>query len=132
MKKLNYKEFNKRMIEIAKAEKIFIPHITKNVSKAFAIYQELLAEEKMPVFVSTEEFGSKTMSPFDELIRPRCDECDSELGLRSNVKDSKGIIHATAWICVKCGMEYYSDKTMQEWYTELKNEDRKQNSKPSD
>jgi len=115
MEKMNYDEFHNRMKEVTKARKIFIPHITKNISIAFELYQEVLAEEKMEVFISTLEGGNKPMTMFDDFERPRCEECDSELGLKVNAIDEKGKNHPTAWVCLKCGREEYSDKTPKEW-----------------
>jgi len=130
MEKMKYKEFQNRMSEVAKARKIFIPHITKNISIAFELYQKVLAEEKMEVFISTLEGGNKPMTPFDDYERPTCDECGKELGLKINAKDEAGINHPTAWVC-ECGIEYYSDKTVREWMEEL-SEAGKQNDKAKD
>jgi len=126
MKKLKFNEFNERISEVAKARKIFIPNITKNISIAFELYQELLVDEaeKLPPTIATSKGGNRSLTPFDDYIRPRCDECNAELRLKQQAIDPAGKTHNTAWIC-GCGMEYYSDKTVPEWLEEVKNETRK-------
>jgi len=119
MKKLNFAEFTKRTMEIAKARKIFIPHITNNISVAFDLYQEVLAEEKMEVFVSTMTAGHRPMSPMDDYERPRCPECNTELRLKIFAKDPDGREWPTSWICTNCLAEFYSEKTDLEWRQEL-------------
>jgi len=122
MKKLNYEEFQKRVNEVNKAARIFAP-LTNNISEAFAIYQEVLAEEQMSVFVSSFVAGAKPMTPIDDYERPKCPECENELGLKIMPKDQDGKEWATSWVCSKCSAEFYSDKTIQEWMNELKRRD---------
>jgi len=122
MKKMNYEEFNTRMQEVAKARKIFIPHITKNISIAFELYQEIFAEEKLDVFVSTATAGNHTMSKFDEYERPVCDECSAELRLSVAPVTRDGVTYPTTWVCPECGMEYLTKNTAQEWMEALKND----------
>jgi len=114
MKNLNYEEFQERISEVAKSRKIFIPHITKNISIAFELYQEALAEEQMDVMIS------KINTPFGNIERPRCDECDTELKLDTMPRHIEGNFYPTTWICEECGTEYYTEKTANEWYEELK------------
>jgi hypothetical protein len=118
MKKLNYTEFQNRINEVSKASKIFAP-LTNNVSKAFELYQEVLAEEKMEVFISTSTGGNRPQTPIDDYERPKCPTCDVELMLRFNVEDIDGKKWNTSWFCRTCLTDYYSDKTVQEWMNEL-------------
>ena len=111
---MDYKEFQERLNATAKARKIFIPHITKNISVAFALYQDVLADEKMAAFISTAAGGNRPLTPLDDFERPRCDECNCELRLKINATDEEGTKHPTSWVC-ECGMEYYSGKTVKEW-----------------
>ena len=122
MKKLNYAEFQQRVNEVNKAAKIFAP-LTNNISEAFRLYQEVLAEEQMEVFVSTAMIGNKPMTPMDDFERPKCPECQVDLRLRVGVKDENEKVWTTAWICEKCQAEFYSDRTVQEWMNELKRRD---------
>jgi hypothetical protein len=119
MKKLTYKEFAKRTEEISKARKIFIPHITDNISIAFELYQEILAEEEMQVSIPTSVGGNKSLSPIDDYERPKCPECQTELGLKINAIDIDGKVWPTAWACPSCLAEYYSEKTVNQWMEEL-------------
>jgi RNase P subunit RPR2 len=119
MKKMNYEDFSTRIKEVAKARKIFIPHITKNISIAFELYQEIFAEEKLDVFVSTTTAGNQTISPLDEYKRPVCDECNSELWLKVAPVTRDGVTYPTTWVCKECGIEYHTEKTAQEWMEEL-------------
>lgn len=122
MKKIDYKEFRLRVKEVAKARKIFIKSgITNNITEAFQLYQEVLADEKMEVIVR------KSQMPFENIERPRCDECDSELKLSTWPIRIDGETYPTTWKCENCGMEYYTEKTAEEWYMELKNEDKREN-----
>ena len=83
MRKVTYKEFQARLEEVEKARRIFIDSgITSNITTAFAIYQEVLAEERMAVMVSTEEYGQRPMNIMDLYIRPRCKKCKAEMRLR--------------------------------------------------
>jgi hypothetical protein len=122
MKKMNYEEFQKRVTEVNKAAKIFAP-LTNNISDAFKIYQEVLAEEQMEVFVSTAVMGKQAMTPMDDFERPKCPECQNELRLKLGAKDSEGKDWNSSWVCTQCLAEFYSEKTAQEWMNELKCKD---------
>ena len=115
MKKINYTEFQSRLSEVAKARKIFIKSgITKNITDAFQLYQDILAEEQREVIIT------KLQTPIENMERPQCDECDSDLKLSTRPQSIDGKIYHTTWICEKCGMEYYSEKTVEEWYDILR------------
>ncbi len=123
MKKLTFEEFNRRAIEVTKARKIFAP-LTNNITEAFALYQAILAEEEMAVTVSTREYGNRAMTPLDDLRRPRCPECDTNLRLKvGKILDGNGKEWPTAWVCEKCKAEFYSEKTADEWMKELQDGD---------
>lgn len=119
MKKLNYAEFQKRISEVNKAAKIFAP-LTNNISEAFKLYQEVLAEEQMEVFISTAVAGNQSMTPMDDFERPKCPECQNELRLKLGAKDSEDKVWNTSWVCTQCLAEFYSDKTAEEWMNELR------------
>lgn len=119
MKDITFSEFSKRLTEVAKARKIFAPITGKNITEAFTFYQEILADEKRDVLISTQKGGKKPLTPLDNYIRPRCRECDEDMRLQINVPDMDGKIWKTAWHCLKCLTYYYSDKTAREWMDEL-------------
>ena len=119
--KMTFEEFSKRTTEIAKANKIFGNLTDNNISISFAIYQEILAEETMEVFVSTAAGGNRAPTPMDAHVRPKCPECDVDLRLKIGPIDADGKRWETAWVCTKCLAEFYSEKTVDEWMKELDN-----------
>ena len=110
---MNYTEFQKRILEVNKASKIFAP-LTNNISKAFELYQEVLAEEKMEVFISTSTGGSKPQSPFDDYERPLCPDCNSPMRFRIIPPNDENV--NTQLVCENCDLVLDSEKTIQEWY----------------
>ncbi len=122
MKTLTVEEFNTRLVEVNKALKIFAP-LTTNISEAFAIYQEVLAQEKMEVFISGSTANAANISIFnlsDEYEKLTCPECESVLAIRIKPVDYAGVQWETSCICSNCYAEFYSEKTIQEWMNELK------------
>lgn len=120
MEKLTYEEFTKRTIEVARANKIFGNLTDNNISLSFAMYQEVLNEKEMEVFISTSMGGNRPPTMIDEYKRPKCPECNIDMRLRVDALDAEGTRWATAWVCVQCMAEFYSDKTVKEWMEELK------------
>lgn len=118
MKNIDYKEFHKRVTEVAKASRIFAP-LTNNITEAFMLYQQVLAEEQMEIFVSKATASSRPLTPVDDWNRPKCPECETPLRLKFNAADMDGNIWPTAWVCEKCLAEYYSEKTVEQWKEEL-------------
>ena len=100
--------------------------ITSNITEALRLYLENDAEpnEQVPLFITTPEL--QQVRELLKIIRPRCDDCDSELFLKTGARDPEGEKYPTAWICKNCGIEYYSNKSPAEWLKELKDEARKQ------
>ncbi len=117
---MTFEEFSKRTNEVAKARKIFIPNLTNNITEAFRLYQEVLAEEEMEVSISSAVGGNRPQTPFDDLIRPKCEECGVDMMLMVKVGDMDGKVWNTAWHCNKCLTDVYSDKTIDDWMRELK------------
>ena len=106
--------------------------ITKNITKALRLYLENDAgpDEQIPLFITSPEVHQ--VEEILKQIRPRCDECDSELFLKTGARDPEGKKYPTAWICKNCNLEIYSDRSPAEWLEELKDEARKQNLQRSD
>jgi hypothetical protein len=119
MKKMDYEEFIKRTAEIFKANKIFGNLTNDNLSASFTIYQELLAEEKREVFMSTKTGGNGVPTIMDEFRRPTCPDCNIDMRLKGGATDMQGKFWNTAWVCEKCLTEYYSEKTVNDWMGEL-------------
>jgi len=116
MKKLTYEEFHKRIEEVEKASKIFAP-LTNNVSKAFELYQEVLAEEKMEVFISSSVGGNRPMTPMDDYERPLCPDCQKPMRFRVLQPNDEDV--NTQLVCENCDLVLDSEKTMQEWFNLL-------------
>lgn len=123
MKKLTQEEFQERTQVVARARKIFIESgLTKNITDAFILYQEVLAEREREIFIKSTT-GGRLPAALDAYERPKCPECGADMGLRiikqpqgrENVKGYK-----TCWECFKCGHEDYSHKTVEDWMKELK------------
>jgi hypothetical protein len=116
MKQMNYAEFSKRVTEVNKAYRIFKP-LTNNMTDAFRLYQEVLAEEKMEIFVSAATMGNRPMTPMDDFERPLCPDCNSPMRFRPVPQNDEGV--NTQLVCENCDLVLDSEKTMQEWYQML-------------
>ena len=105
---------------------------TLNITEALRLYLKNDAgpDEQIPLFITSPEIHQ--VQEVLKQVRPRCDECDSDLHLQVNARDPVGKAYPTAWVCKKCGMIYYSDKTPAEWLKELQDETRKQNLRKPD
>jgi len=125
MKRISLNEFRDRTETLIRARKIFIPNITKNITVAFELYQEVLAEQERVRFLSTVTGGKVSMTWLDQYERPKCPECGKDLYLRL-INKPKGSSNAhgykTCWECVEenCLYEKYSAKTINDWVTELR------------
>ena len=113
MKTMNYNEFLHRILEVNKAFKIFSP-LTNNMTEAFRLYQEVLAEEKMELFISIEAFGNIPMTPIDDYERPLCPDCNSPMRFRIIPPNEENV--NTQLVCENCDLVLDSEKTIQEWY----------------
>jgi len=113
MKKLNFTEFQNRINEVNKAYRIFNP-LTNNMTEAFRLYQEVLAEEKMELFMSVEAWGNRPMTPVDDYERPLCPDCQSPMRFRMIPPNNEGV--NTQLVCENCDLVLDSEKTMPEWF----------------
>jgi hypothetical protein len=113
MKTMNYNEFQHRILEVNKAYRIFKP-LTNNMTEAFRLYQEVLAEERMEIFVSTAVMGNRPITPMDDFERPVCPDCNSPMRFRVLQPNNEGV--NTQLVCEGCDLVLDSEKTIQEWY----------------
>lgn len=124
MKKLSFQEFQDRLAEVSIARRIFIHSgLTDNITKAFALYQAILADEEKKVAISTEEGGRRTMTILDDYERPKCPDCQTDLMLQMYARDENSKAWPTAWVCTTCKAEFYSEKSPEDWMKELKKKD---------
>ena len=124
---MNYMEFQNRINEVNKAYRIFSP-LTNNMTEAFRLYQEVLAEEKMELFISIEAFGNRPMTPIDDYERPLCPDCQSPMRFRIISPNDENV--NTQLVCENCDLVLDSEKTIQEWYKLL--EKKSDNGLPQD
>lgn len=124
MKNLTEKQFADRVGAVARARKIFIPHLTRDIGIAFALYQEVLAEQDRLMTLDTAHAGNRPRTLLDEYVRPSCPDCGAgDMKLRViNVEQGKRNVFGwkSAWVCTACWHEEYSGKTLIEWSRELK------------
>lgn len=125
MKKLTYDQFKERTLEVSKARKIFIDSgLTNNITKAFELYQEIVASERMDVLTSSVTSGNKPQTVIDKFERPLCPKCSTGLQLGSintGPGDNIGGGYKSQWYCVNCEYESYSKDTVSEVITKLSN-----------
>lgn len=125
MKKIGQEEFHDRIGAIIRARKIFIPHLTKNITIAFELYQEVLAEQKRMRFLTVATGGRLPPSQLDQYERPLCPQCKEPLYLRV-INEPKGRGNRkgwkTCWICMKpqCIYERFSKRSLNDWMRKLK------------
>ena len=130
MKDLSREEFQERTEEVARARKIFIPHFTKNISIAFELYQEVLAEEKKEVFLRSKTAGARMPTVLDLFERPACPDCGTELRLKVLLPQGPQNLYGfkTLWFChgqreagEYCGYEEAPTmKSVEDWMHELR------------
>ena len=105
---------------------------TRNITEALRLYLKNDAgpDEQIPLFITSPEINQ--LRETLKQVRPRCDECGSELHLQVGAQSPDGTNYPTAWICKTCGIENYSIMTPAEWLKELQNETRKQGLRNAD
>ena len=120
-------DLTKRQYIINKARiKYILSGHTKNITDALRLYlADATVDEQIPLMITTPEIHQ--VRTILKEIRPRCDECDNELYLKTEARDPGGKLYPTAWVCKKCGIENYSDKTPAMWLNILQDEAREQN-----
>jgi len=122
MKKLSEVEFKERTEEILKAKKIFVPHVTSNITIAFEIYQRLLADKPMDVQITSK----REVSDKANVVGEKCPECGTLMYLSYVARDSEGKNWPSSWKCPKCLAEYYSEKPVEDWLDEIRTQQIKQ------
>jgi len=124
MKDLTEEDFRDRTQAVLRAEKIFVGgRITKNLSVAFKIYQEVLAERERQLILNTIAWGRRGPTFVDfNYERPVCPDCKSKLYIRV-IDIPQGPANVFGWktqlICDKCLHEQYSTKSVQKALDEL-------------
>ena len=118
MKKLTHKEFEERVRAINKARGIFIKSgLTKNISIAFELYQEILSDEQRDITVS-----GKPPTLLDG-IRPECERCGESMGLGPiNTVPGNQVegIWKSHWYCESCDESIFNKETVQEIFRSVR------------
>lgn len=122
MKTMTKLEFEDRILALARARAIFMPHLTDNISIAFALYQKVLAEREREIFINSSRDYNKPKL-FDKYERPQCPNCGKDLflrviGVKQGPRNKYG--YRTCWECLDCAYEKYSTKTIKNWMEELR------------
>jgi len=82
MKSLTFDEFQNRLRVVSRARRIFIPNLTRNISNAFALYQEILEEDDRLLSLEiANNTGGFAPSILDDFPRPPCPKCKTPLRL---------------------------------------------------
>lgn len=123
MKKMTFEEFQKRLIEVDNARKIFNNLTGDNITKSFMAYQEILASEQMAPTISTEQ-ANRTPEVLDDYLRKTCPECGMDMVMRAMAKDEDGKVWPMAWYCPSCFATYYSEKEFGEIMREAQRDSR--------
>lgn len=135
MKILSPNEFKRRALAVSHARKIFIPHVTKNITIAFEMYLQVMYDMIEPMRLRlTSRDGGRPPTLLDTYVRPKCPKCGWDLFLRLISSGGKcpqtgKVIPENAnrfgwrscWECVKgdCVYEEYSKKELKDWLMTL-------------
>lgn len=124
MKRMDYKEFAERTADVARARRIFGKLTEGNITEAFALYQEVLAEDdERKALVITSREANRPLTPFDQYERPVCPDCGFEMHFRNVLENDEGI--KTQLVCanVNCDTVLNSEMDITEWMGKLKRVD---------
>ena len=119
MNKLTEQEFQDRIQAVARARKIFINLTGGNITDAFTLYQEVLAEQERAVIINTLTAGNRPPALFDQFERPKCPDCGANLMFRPVPINPEGI--KVQLICEnpECDTILNSEMSIEEWAKEL-------------
>jgi hypothetical protein len=120
MKKLSFEEYDERMAAIQRASRIFIETgLTKNISVAFKVYQEVFAEREREIFLSTQVQGRKQPTIMDRYERPKCPDCGEYMAFRMVPENDAGIKVQLVCTNEKCDTVLNSDNDLSWWQANL-------------
>ena len=121
MKKLTVEEFEDRMRAIQRAKGIFVDSdLTRNITTAFELYQEIFAEREREIFLSTQVYGNRPLTIMDKYERPKCPDCNSDMMFRQVPENEEGI--KTQLVCSnqECQTVLSSEEDLSWWMENLK------------
>lgn len=127
MNKLTQQEFQDHIGAVARARKIFINLTEGNITNAFTLYQEVLAEQERELILSTLTSGNRPPALFDKFERPKCPDCRTDMRFR-HVPINPEMVRVQL-VCEnpECDLVLNSTKSIEEWVEILrgKNEETK-------
>lgn len=92
MRRISREEFEDRLRAVQTARRIFVESgLTKNISIAFQVYQEIFAETERDLVISTATHGRRLPTEFDHYPRPVCPDCGETLLFRGVPKNARDI-----------------------------------------
>jgi len=106
---------------VQRARTIFIQSgITNNISTAYEMYQELLAERDRELIMKAEwKINGNPRSIMDRYERPKCPECDADMLFRLIPANVEGV--NTQLVCgnKECSVVLDSEMTIRDWMNVL-------------
>jgi hypothetical protein len=123
MNKLTEEEFQDRVEAVVRARKIFIKLTEGNISNAFILYQEVLAEKYRPILLDSKNAGSRVMTQFDSFIRPKCPDCNSDMSFRQIKDNEEGIRSQLVCSNKDCDTVLNSELSLDDWMRDLEKKD---------
>ena len=122
MNKLTQEEFEDRTKAVARARRIYINLTGGNITDAFQLYQEVLAEQEREVIINTLTSGNRTRTLFDNFDRPKCPTCGALLMFRPVAPNNEGTQVQLVCENPQCDMVLNSPESLQEWADKLRKE----------
>ena len=119
MNRLTEQEFEDRTQAVARARKIFINLTAGNITDAFTLYQEVLAETEREVIINTLTAGNRTRTLFDNWERPKCPDCGASLMFRPVAENPEGVKVQLVCENPECDTVLNSEMSIEDWAKEL-------------
>ena len=120
MNKLTQQEFQDRIEAVSRARRIFINLTDGNITNAFTLYQEVLAERDREVFLKTINSGNRPPALFDRYERPKCPDCGADMMFRPLAANPDGYKVMLSCSSPECQTVLYSENDIDWWEKELK------------
>lgn len=125
---MNHIEYHNRQEVIARAMQLYGEAAGYNINKAL----EMLNEPDFEISVSMERFKGLTGSILDEYERPRCPDCDSEMGIRLVPKYDGIILTQVVCMSENCDTVLDSELDINGWLQILKRKDERSDELPQE
>jgi hypothetical protein len=117
---MNQEEFQDRIEAVARARKIFINLTEGNITNAFTLYQEVLAEQDRKIWISTAISGNRPPALFDKYDRPKCPDCGNDVMFMPLKPNPEGYQVMLTCENPECKTVLYSEMSIEDWEKELR------------